>query len=106
APVVGHVAGAVVDEAYLEVAELPRAGGGAAGRAGMHGRREGGPLGGAERQVLELHGSLILDRYGPRSYYAATRRGGFRAVRFAPGAPGPSWSRRGTTGNSANGTER
>src|SRR5258706_327303 len=55
APVVGHITGAVFDHAYPDVAELPGAPEGLARDAGMLGARHRGPVGRAERNVVDLH---------------------------------------------------
>ncbi len=58
APMVGDVTRRVVDHPHADLAELPGAPGRRSGFAAMRGRLDAGPVGGAERDVADLHQTL------------------------------------------------
>ena len=58
-PMIGKIAGCVLDHSDPNVTELPGPPKRFAGCAGMFGRRDGGPVCRAEGDVIDLHEDLL-----------------------------------------------
>src|SRR5260370_42536705 len=73
APMVGEIARPIFDDAHAQVASLERPRRGMPGIAGLHGRRNGGPVGHGEGQLRKFHSLRPSDDAWRRpSYPAAT----------------------------------